>query len=129
MGDRPGSFHTRKCCPLRRIFGSPVSTSSCHLDPGRRPRHRERRAARDAKGSYALIYSPSGKPISVDLTKLSGAKLRANWFDPRDGTATPIGEFQNAGIREFMPPTQGDVAVLGGAAPGRPALRGILGGP
>jgi hypothetical protein len=57
---------------------------------------------------YALIYSPSGRPLKVRMDKLSGAKLKASWFDPRDGKTTVIGEFANTGEREFVPPTNGE---------------------
>lgn len=81
-------------------------------------------ATRDAGGTYALIYSPSGKPISVDLRKLTGTRVRATWFDPRNGKATPIGEFPNGGTREFIAPTQGEgcdwVLVLDDDAAGYP---------
>lgn len=65
-------------------------------------------ATRDAAGTYAFIYSPSGKTFSVNLTKLSGPKLRATWFDPRTGQTSPAGEFSNSGTKEFTPPSHGD---------------------
>jgi hypothetical protein len=62
-------------------------------------------ATRDEDGSYALIYSASGRPISVDLEKLAGATLRACWYDPRTGAATIAGEYARAGVRTFIPPS------------------------
>lgn len=43
------------------------------------------------------------------LDKLAGPLLKAWWFDPRTGAATPAGEFANAGERQFMPPAPGEV--------------------
>jgi len=64
-------------------------------------------ATRDADGSYAFVYVPSGKPVTVDMDKLSGEKLRAYWYDPRNGKAKEIGTFARSGKREFTPPSAG----------------------
>jgi hypothetical protein len=61
-------------------------------------------ATRDLDGSYALIYIPSGKAVKINLAKLSGAKLKAWWYDPREGGANPAGEFEKKGVQEFIPP-------------------------
>jgi hypothetical protein len=94
-------------------------------DPGAGTHHVQ--ATRDADGSYALVYVPSGKPVEVDLEKLSGATLRAWWYDPRDGTSRRIGDMPRSGQREFTPPRGGPdwVLVLDDAAgafsaPGQP---------
>jgi hypothetical protein len=77
-------------------------------------------ATRDATGSYAMVYVPTGRPFKVKMDKISGAKVKAWWFNPRDGKATPAGEFPNAGEREFTPPMKGEnldwVLVLDDAA-------------
>jgi Protein of unknown function (DUF4038)/Putative collagen-binding domain of a collagenase len=65
-------------------------------------------ATRDAEGSYAMIYAPTGRKFKVNLAKLSGEKLRGWWFNPRDGKATPIGEWAKTGEREFITPTPGE---------------------
>lgn len=72
------------------------------------PEHAQ--ATRDADGTYAFIYLPTGQPVKVTLAKLSGKKLRAVWWDPRRGGAAPNGaELENNGAaREFTPPTNGD---------------------
>jgi hypothetical protein len=64
-------------------------------------------ATRDSKGSYALVYTPLGKPVTVNLEKLSGRKVRAWWYDPRHGTAEEIGVYDRKGTREFKPPVHG----------------------
>lgn len=65
-------------------------------------------ATRDSEGSYAMIYAPTGRKFKVDLTKLSGEKLRAWWFNPRDGKAMLIGEWAKTSEREFITPTPGE---------------------
>jgi hypothetical protein len=65
-------------------------------------------ATRDASGSYAMVYVPVGRKFSVRMDKLSGEKVKAWWFNPRDGEATEIGEFATTGEKEFMPPNPGE---------------------
>ena len=77
-------------------------------------------ATRDENGSYAMVYAPVGRAFKVKMDKITGAKLKAWWFNPRDGKATVIGEFPNTGEREFTPPDKGEmldwVLVLDDAA-------------
>jgi hypothetical protein len=61
-------------------------------------------AARADDGSFALAYLPSPRTISVELGTIGGGRVKAWWFNPRDGTAVAVGEFANAGRREFAPP-------------------------
>ena len=65
-------------------------------------------ATRDLNGSYAMIYVPVSRRFSVRLERISGEKVRAWWFNPRDGKATAAGEFPNSGAREFLPPNPDD---------------------
>lgn len=65
-------------------------------------------ATRDADGSYAMVYVPAGRGFSVKLDKLSGDKIKAWWFNPRNGKATLIGVFAKTATREFMPPDAGE---------------------
>ena len=85
-------------------------------------------ATRDADGSYAFVYLPTGQTVEVDLRKLSGPRLRAAWFDPRTGTAQISGEYANDRPREFTPPSDGPgqdwVLVLDDVNHDRPLPRG-----
>ena len=62
-------------------------------------------AASTADGRCALAYTTSGKPLTVDLSKLKGP-LNARWFDPTSGElkAIPGAPFTASGSREFAPP-------------------------
>ncbi len=77
-------------------------------------------ATRDAEGSYAMVYVPTGRPFKVKMDSIKGSKVKAWWFNPRDGKAALIGEFPNSGEREFVSPTKGEdldwVLVLDDAA-------------
>jgi hypothetical protein len=79
---------------------------------------------------YAFIYAATGKPFTLNLGKITGSTVVGWWFDPRNGTATPIGEFPNIGAQQFRPPGEPrrgndwvlvlDDKVRGFAAPGVP---------
>lgn len=65
-------------------------------------------ATRDESGSYAMVYAPIGRAFKVRMEKITGAKVKAWWFNPRTGEATAIGEFANTGEREFISPDKGE---------------------
>jgi len=50
---------------------------------------------------YAMVYTPHGKSFTVVMGKVSGAMVKAWWYNTRDGTSIFIGEFTNNGTREF----------------------------
>ena len=54
--------------------------------------------------SFAYIYIPTGSTLTVKLGAITGKKLKASWFDPRNGIMTLIGEFDNKGERSFSVP-------------------------
>jgi hypothetical protein len=107
-------------------------------------------ACRASDGSYAFVYTASGRTLRVRLrdkiyTKITGDLIKAWWYDPRKGTSTLIGEYPRAQFKlldeveaygtlglEFTPPTSGPgndwVLVLDDAAknyppPGRKAAQ------
>lgn len=51
---------------------------------------------------FLLIYNYSGRPMQIDLTRISGAEKDAWWMNPADGTLTYIGRFPNR-ITTFTP--------------------------
>ena len=73
-------------------------------------------AARASDGSYALVYSTLGASFTVDLAKLSGARVNAWWYSPRDGrcysdslqqTTAPFATVAARQPHQFTPPTSG----------------------
>jgi hypothetical protein len=82
-------------------------------------------ATRASDGSYAFVYSASGRAIEVRLDSMPGKALRAWWYDPRTGVAKAIGRFPKTATREFKPPSSGEnndwVLVLDDAARKFPA--------
>jgi hypothetical protein len=56
---------------------------------------------------YAFFYSIKGKPFTVIMGKISGEKVVAAWYDPKNGKSKPIGSFENRGQQKFTPPSEG----------------------
>ncbi len=61
-------------------------------------------ATRDVDGTYALVYLPSCRPVTLDLDLLDVPELNVTWYDPRTGTSRPAGKVPGGGRREFTPP-------------------------
>lgn len=65
------------------------------------------RAARASNGSYAMVYIPTGSKVDIDLSKFTGTRIKAYWFDPREGTSNCIGTFKHGITASFDPPSSG----------------------
>jgi len=80
-------------------------------------------AARTPDGRLAIAYLPSGRPIVVNMRRMAGSRVRAQWYDPTSGRYAAIAgsPFVTRGERRFAPPGEnhgGDddwVLVLGAA--------------
>ncbi|HEU0010939.1 MAG TPA: putative collagen-binding domain-containing protein, partial [Verrucomicrobiae bacterium] len=55
-----------------------------------------------------IAYAPIGKPVSVQMNKLHGSSVKAQWYDPRNGTWKALGQFPSKGIQEFVAPSRGE---------------------
>ncbi len=58
--------------------------------------------------TYLMIYAPVGRTFSVRTDKLPGQRLRAWWFNPRDGSSEDLGVRENIGPLTFTPPAPGE---------------------
>ena len=54
--------------------------------------------------NYLFVYTYNGRNFKINLGKISGLKVKAYWYNPRKGSASSIGTFDNAGTKEFNPP-------------------------
>jgi len=71
-------------------------------------------ALRSQDSSHVLVYSTSGQPFKVNLSKLVGHKMiNARWYNPRVGGYSPIvqitppnGSFSALPVTEFVPPSR-----------------------
>ncbi len=63
-------------------------------------------AARTNDGRLAIAYLPTGHPIEVDMRRMTGRRVQAQWYDPTSGTyATVRGSpFASRGRRRFTVP-------------------------
>jgi hypothetical protein len=66
-------------------------------------------ATRDEDYTYAMVYVPAGRAFGLRLESFAGSKLRAWWFNPRDGKVTSAGSFPRSSSRRFVPPTPGEL--------------------
>lgn len=55
---------------------------------------------------YLLVYNYTGRPMSVDLTKISGECKKAWWYSPATGEYSYIGECKHR-VTEFVPAQAG----------------------
>jgi hypothetical protein len=63
---------------------------------------------RDAAGTYAMVYFPTGRETEIDFSILVSNKLKAEWFDPRTGVKFPYSGVELIkGKNRIIPPSQG----------------------
>jgi Protein of unknown function (DUF4038)/Putative collagen-binding domain of a collagenase len=86
-------------------------------------------ATRCSEGSFAMVYCPVGRAVTVKTDMIRGPQVKAWWFNPRNGKATAIGEFPASAKQTFLPPDAGEqidwILVIDDAArkfppPGQP---------
>ncbi len=65
-------------------------------------------ATRDSKGSYAMVYFPTGLTTILDFSKLTGNTLRLWWYDPRTGNAYEVQSITKSDVISITPPTSGN---------------------
>jgi hypothetical protein len=53
---------------------------------------------------YLMAYTCTGRPMSLKMGIISGATVKAWWYNPRSGEATEIELLKNTGVKEFIPP-------------------------
>lgn len=59
------------------------------------------RAIATRGNDYLLVYNYTARPMSIDLSKISGTKKNCWWFNPKDGSLQYIGEFDGAKTAYF----------------------------
>lgn len=58
-------------------------------------------------GDFMIAYTPWGKPMQLDLSKLKGNKVNAFWFNPRSGSSWLISSFATSEKPTFTPHSSG----------------------
>jgi hypothetical protein len=68
--------------------------------------------ARASDGSFAMVWVPGTGGITVNMSALAPANVRARWYRATTGTYAAVGTFANTGTRSFAPPGAESVLVL-----------------
>lgn len=53
---------------------------------------------------YAMFYTYTGRSFNIYMDKINSKKIKADWFNPRNGEYIFIGWFENSETRKFDPP-------------------------
>jgi hypothetical protein len=69
-------------------------------------------AAATAERRIAVIYTPTQRPIEVQLGELAGPRVRASWFEPATGRTSAAGVLEASGAAWFTPPFTTDGALV-----------------
>lgn len=56
---------------------------------------------------FILAYTPTGKPIELDISRLQANTVFSYWFNPRSGKIKYISEYKKASQVEFKPWAEG----------------------
>lgn len=67
----------------------------------------EARAARANDNTFAVIFLPKGGSAKVRASRLSGSRITAHWFNPRQHSAQLIGVFDREHEMHFEAPSAG----------------------
>jgi hypothetical protein len=56
-------------------------------------------------GSFGILYMPSARRVTVNLSRLAGPNVRIQWYDPSNGHLSVIADspFQASGVHAFEP--------------------------
>jgi hypothetical protein len=93
---------------LPDLLPTPPADNSEHFNP---IRSAYPCATRCSEGTYGMVYFPqAGQSLRVDLSRLSG-RVKAWWFDPRNGKSHPAGDHPNEKV-VFTSPIAGPDWVL-----------------
>lgn len=106
--DRPGAFQVgylkrliESRSPLGRIPDQTI------IENGQGEKGEYIVAFRDAKNKYAMIYLPVGKKIAVNTSFMRGDRIKASWFNPRNGKIEETGSLKKEAVMNFTSPSLG----------------------
>lgn len=54
--------------------------------------------------NYAFVYNYNGREMQINASKLPGNKIKASWYNPRNGEIAVIGLFKKTDHLKFNPP-------------------------
>jgi hypothetical protein len=107
--DRPGAYqvgYLRKLMESRPLPDREPDIALILSGQGQGDGREHIEATRGGDGSYAFIYMPVGKNITVNTGLLSGNELTGWWFNPRDASVIKIGTWKKRSQQDFTPPSE-----------------------
>ena len=105
--DRPGAFqvgYLKNLIASRPMLDRVPDNSIVLKGQGEKGEHIE--AFHAADYSSAMIYLPTGKPISISTASFAN-DLTGWWFNPRDGHSQEIGKLKKGESLDLTPPSTG----------------------
>lgn len=69
-------------------------------------------AAKSHDSTLVVVYTPSQRQLTIDMSELAGPNVLARWFKPDSGTYTTIGTFSNTGSQSFTPLASADSVLV-----------------
>lgn len=63
-------------------------------------------------GNTIIAYLPSCRSVTVDLSKVTGPKVKCWWYDPSCGKVIGAGIFETSGNQSFTPEAEGDWVLI-----------------
>jgi hypothetical protein len=110
-------LESRSWCKLMPDINNLVAMDGC----GRFATNDYTLTALACDGSFALSYLPRKRALTIDLSKVTGPKVVAAWFNPRTGQTMHFWEITEKNRQIFEPPSDGDwVLVLDDASRNHP---------
>jgi len=106
--DRPGAFqvgYLKKLIESRSVLNRLPDQSIVVEGQGKKGEYIT--AFRDADSSYIMIYLPVGKKIAVNTSFIKGDKIKASWFNPRNGKTERTAVEKKGTMMGFTAPSTG----------------------
>ena len=106
--DRPGAYqvgYLKKLIESRQVLNRIPDSSIIFSGQGSKGEHIE--AFRAADNSYAMIYLPVGKSITLNTNHMTCKEVAAWWYNPKDAAVQKIGKLERKDQMDFTSPTLG----------------------
>lgn len=98
--------HLRSLFVARPWWTLEPDTGNSTLTAGHGSGHDRAVSAIAADRSFAVVYMPTKRTVTVALDTLAGPRVAARWYDPAEGTLHTMhgSPFTAKGARDFLPP-------------------------
>ncbi|WP_437185598.1 glycoside hydrolase family 140 protein [Planctomicrobium sp. SH668] len=106
--NHPGAIqmqHLKKLFTARPFWNLRADQTLIVKDEADEENHAQ--AALSRLGNYALVYLPTGMPVTLKFEKMTSSEVRCSWFNPRQNSTQVIGTFAKTTDLKFTPPTSG----------------------